>query len=84
MTGGKWVPDTAEGFTVVGKTLLEILWDELISDIDSLMQEPDQIWMKGHAAGITWCIAILTHAPNDPDVDAIKAEAMERWGRDNA
>lgn len=68
---------------LVGKSLLEVMWDELMVDIGSLIQEPDQVWMKGHAAGVAWCIAVLMHSPGAPNVEEIKAEAMERWEREH-
>lgn len=67
----------------VGKSLLETMWDELMTDIGSLMEEPDQVWTKGHAAGIAWCIAILTHSPGPANVARIKELAMKRWEREN-
>jgi hypothetical protein len=72
--------------TAKGKSILEILWDRLIDTIDILETErgagengPSINRIRGLAEGIAWSIAVMTHSPRDPDIDAIKAEAMERW-----
>lgn len=74
-----------------GKTLLETMWDELMSCINDLMQpdeehEDDSSWdrarVAGRAEGVSWCIAVLEHSPAPPDIKLIKSEAMERWERE--
>lgn len=80
MKGGYAVPH--------GPTLLDRMWDDLIRTIDDLMHD-DEYWdddsgwdrsrTAGRAEGVAWCIAVLTQSPGEPDINTIKAEAMERW-----
>ena len=67
-----------------GKSLLQTMWDELVSCIDQLMHQDeleieDLDRLKGRCEGIAWCIAVLTQSPRAIDINPIKAEAMERW-----
>ena len=69
-----------------GKTLLDVMWEELdvcIEDLmdaeDLTMDDNDLNLLKGRSSGIAWCIAVLTQSPRPVDVNAIKEEAMERW-----
>lgn len=73
-----------------GGTLLDVMWADLLSCIDALM-EPDESYeddsdsgwnrdrMEGRAEGVAWCIAVLTQSPRPVDINPIKQEAMERW-----
>lgn len=80
---------SVEGFKVpAGPTLLTTMWDDLIRTIDDLMQDEDywdddsgwdRKWTEGRAAGISWCIAVLTQSPGRPDISIVKEEAMARW-----
>ena len=75
--------------TEAGRTLLGTMWEEHDACMDDLMldapgSQNEGILCKGRAQGIAWCIALLTHAPNDPNVGDIKVEAMERWESRNA
>lgn len=74
-----------------GKTLLDIMWEDLLACISNLMDsqdlvidDPDLNRLKGRAEGIAWCIAVLTQSPRPVDINAIKEEAMERWEAENA
>lgn len=71
-----------------GRSLVEILWEDLLSCIDRLMDkdeldlpedDPDNNRLKGRAEGVAWCIAVILHSPKTPDINEVKAEAMERW-----
>lgn len=71
-----------------GGTLLDVMWADLVSCIDQLMESDDYYdddsgWdrtrTEGRAEGVAWCIAVLTQSPRPVDIGPIKAEAMERW-----
>lgn len=71
-----------------GPTTLDLLWADLISTIDQLMQDDEEYdddsgWdrtrTEGRAEGVAWSIAVMVMRPNTPDINVIKAEAMERW-----
>ena len=80
-----------EGYKVPpGPTLLDIMWEDLLACISNLMDsqdlvidDPDLNRLKGRAEGIAWCIAVLTQSPAKPDVNIVKAEAMERWSAED-
>jgi hypothetical protein len=76
-----------------GRTLLSIMWEDLMACIRDLMDKdsldltddnPELNRRKGRAEGVAWCIAVLTHSPRTPDINLIKAEAMERWEAEEA
>jgi hypothetical protein len=62
-----------------GKSIIEHIWDELDDTMDGLMDgsgagaEP-----KGIALGLATALALM-YNPLDPNVDAVREEAMERW-----
>ena len=61
-----------------GKSIKEHIWSELVMTIDGLMSgEPDEE-ERGYARGLATALAYL-YNPIAPDVDAVRAEAMERW-----
>jgi hypothetical protein len=67
------------------------MWEDLMACIRDLMDsqdlvidDPDLNRLKGRAEGIAWCIAVLTQSPAKPDINVVKAEAMERWEREEA
>lgn len=68
-----------------GNTLLSVIWNELDRCIDVLMHGSPDLFpfedarLKGRAEGVAWCIAVLTQSPRPIDINAVKAEAMERW-----
>jgi hypothetical protein len=76
-----------DGYVVpAGKSILEILWEDLMATLDTLMNsedlvidDPDLNRTKGRAEGVAWSIAVMTHSPRTPDINLIKAEAMEKW-----
>lgn len=71
---------------VVGKSVLDLLWERLDSFVDELMApaheggELELAERKGHAYGMAEAIALVTN-PYHPDIDAVRGEAMERWGQ---
>lgn len=69
-----------------GKSIVDYLWEDLIATIDTLMNSEDLVIddpelnrTKGRAEGVAWSIAVMLHSPKTPDINVIKAEAMERW-----
>lgn len=72
-----------EDASCAGKSLLELMWEELDETMDRLMvpgaaAETD----KGQALGIAWCIALVTN-PYHVNMEAIREEALERWEERN-
>jgi hypothetical protein len=70
---------------VRGKSLLDLLWEQLDQFVDDLQLVADvaddstTLWeARGRAHAAAVCVALATN-PYHPQVDAIKAEAMERW-----
>ena len=70
---------------VRGKSLLDLLWEQLDQFVDDLqlvadvIEDSTTLWeAKGRAHAAAMCVALATN-PYSPQVDAIKAEAMERW-----
>jgi hypothetical protein len=67
-----------------GKSILELMWDELDALMEILMApadfnlEENLAWYKGRANGLATCIA-LVHNPYVPDVVAVRALAKERY-----
>lgn len=68
-----------------GKSLLDLLWEQLDQFVDEYQEMTDGGFLeeavaeargRAHAAAV--CVALVTN-PYSPQVDAIKAEAMERW-----
>jgi hypothetical protein len=70
-----------------GQSLLETMWADLVSCIDTLMNKDELEWafpdslprLQGRAEGVAWCIAVLTQSPRIIDIEKVKIEAMERW-----
>jgi hypothetical protein len=80
MNQGRSIADSADG-TCEGKGLIEMLEDLLDGSFDQLMspaglEQPEL--EKGYALGLSTAIAVLTN-PYFPNVDVIKAEAVERY-----
>lgn len=61
-----------------GKTMLELFWDELMAVYERLMTGQDAEEDVGLAQGIAFCIAVACN-PYIPDIDAVRAQAAERW-----
>jgi hypothetical protein len=74
-----------------GKTIVEIMWEELDEIMDRLMEggKPTgavqlvEDWQaygeeRGQAQGVAYCLAVVTN-PYDVNVDEIKKEALARW-----
>lgn len=85
-----------DGFRVPpGPSILEMLWARMDEQLEELLRanqvrydrsedglnnyDIEAATATGHCLGIAECIAIMTN-PYDPDVDAVRAEAMRRRG----
>lgn len=68
-----------------GKSLIEMIWDQLDEVMDRLMDGSAEETDKGKAFGIATSLAILRNPYDVPAaLEAVRAEAMERWeSRDN-
>lgn len=78
---------TSEYPTPRGPTILELLWERLDGLTWMLMNkcEATAIFhsreeVVGEAKGVAWCIAMMRN-PIHPNMDAVRAEAMERYGK---
>lgn len=73
----------AGGTSCGGKSLYELLWDEmdvvtdrLMSDVEADQEsDPDDV---GGARMLAWCIAVFQN-PYLPNVDSVREMAMARW-----
>lgn len=63
-----------------GKTIREMLWADLDAVMSRLMAEGEAAEEsdKGEAYGLARAIALMDD-PWQPDIDAVRAEAVERW-----
>lgn len=63
-----------------GETLSEALWSEMDRLMEGLMTQTDSEdgGDKFRAVELAWVLAVVSN-PYAPSVDAIRAEAMERW-----
>lgn len=70
----------AGGTTCGGKTILELLWEELDAIMDRLMTgaEADDERDPGRAEGVAYSIAVMQN-PYLPNVDNVREQAMQRW-----
>lgn len=73
-----------DGFSCAGRSLLEMLEDELDESFDRLMDgtyadDPENLnKCKGRAEGLTAAIAII-RGPYAPNIDATKGQAVARF-----
>lgn len=69
---------------VAGKSVLDLLWEQLDQFMDELMDNEgaysDEGYgeTKGRAYGMAQAIAIITN-PYHVDIDAVRSDAVERW-----
>jgi hypothetical protein len=64
-----------------GKSILEMLWEELDAIVERLMAGGNDEDDKGKAQGVAWAIALVQN-PYLPDIEHVRAEAMDRWEAD--
>jgi hypothetical protein len=75
----------AGGSNCGGKTLYDMIWDEMMVVTDRLIgagdeADPDDV---GAARSLAWVIAVMQN-PYLPNVDAVREQVMERWERQDA
>jgi len=65
-----------------GPTLMEALWGEMDRLMEALMTGADAEdgGDKYRAQELAWVIAVVSN-PYDPSVDRVRAEAMDRWNK---
>lgn len=70
----------AGGQDCAGKSILELLWDELDSIMERLMTRTgaDDLRDPGRAEGIAYAIAVMQN-PYRVSVDNVRDQAMARW-----
>lgn len=70
----------AGGTSCGGKTILELLWEELDAIMERLMSggQADDERDPGRAEGVAYAIAVMQN-PYLPNVDNVREQAMERW-----
>lgn len=68
----------SSGDSCAGRSLLEMIEERLDDVVDRLMAGEAEDTDKGAALGLAEAIAIIKN-PYYPDVDVIRAEAMERY-----
>jgi len=66
-----------EVLSMSGKSILEMMWDELDDAVAALMRGQSGR-RKGRVQGIAACVAIITD-PYRPKTEPILAEAQRRW-----
>lgn len=74
----------AEDMTCAGKSLYEMVWDELMTVMERLMcdGEAEDGRDPGRAEGLAMALAIFTN-PYYVDIEQIRKAAMERWLAEN-
>lgn len=65
-----------------GKSILEMLWEELDSIVERLMGGGEAEGDVGRAQGVAYAIAVIEN-PYHVDMERIRAEAMQRWEEQN-
>lgn len=74
----------AGGSACGGKTILEMLWEELDAVVDRLMtgQEAEDGRDPGRAEGMALAIAVMQN-PYRPSWEAVRDQAVARWEEEN-
>lgn len=73
-----------DGGACAGKSIVELIMDELLSVIDRLMSEGEAEDGRdpGRAEGLAYALAVFQN-PYMPNVEAIKEQAMDLWYEEN-
>jgi hypothetical protein len=66
-----------------GKSILEMMWEELDAIVERLMGGGAAEEDTGRAQGVAYAIAVIEN-PYLPDMERIRNEAMDRWESSNA
>ena len=74
----------AGGSACGGETILELMWQELMSVVDRLMtgQEAEDGRDPGRAEGLAYAIAIMQN-PYLPNWEAVRDQAVDKWEAEN-
>lgn len=64
-----------------GKSLFEMLWEELDVIVERIMAEAADEHDVGKAQGVAFAIATIQN-PYRPNIESVRAEAMKRWELD--
>jgi hypothetical protein len=67
-----------------GRSLLEIMWEELNAIMERLMSgnAADDGRDPGRAEGVAYCIAVVQQ-PYNPSIDSVRQQAMQHWREEN-
>ena len=65
-----------------GKSILEMLWEELDTIVERLMAKVEHEDDVGRAQGVAYAIAVIEN-PYHVDIERVRAEAMDRWEEQN-
>lgn len=73
-----------DGKACAGKSILELLWDELMTVLERLMtdQAAEDGKDPGRAEGLAYAIAVMSN-PYLPSVESVREAAMDRWYEEN-
>lgn len=73
------------GHACGGKTILEFMWERLMAVVERLMtdQASEDGQDVGRAEGLAWAIAVFQN-PYRPNLDSVRAEAMQLWEDEDA
>lgn len=73
-----------DGSSCAGKSILELLWEELDTIVDRLMtgQAAADGRDPGRAEGVAYCIAVFTN-PYRPNIEGVREQSTERWEAGN-
>lgn len=87
LSSAGWKFKPAKKIKTKVKSLLEVYWDELDRLVELLMSghetEVPAAELAAEARGVAFAIAHIQD-PYAPSVDAVRAEAMQRWENANA
>jgi len=79
MSKKDFLRDASRDVSCAGKSLVEMMEDRLDEVFSRLKTEPAEDGRDpGRAEGIATCIAIIRN-PYSPNINIIRAEAVERW-----
>lgn len=69
-----------DGKACAGKSIQELVWDELLTVVDRLMtdQPAEDGRDPGRAEGLAFALAVFQN-PYRPNIEAIKDQAMDMW-----
>jgi hypothetical protein len=72
------------GTRIAGKTILELMWEDLDNTMDLIMDDnlawegDDYENTRGRASGVAWCIALVSN-PYVDGFEGVRELAVERW-----